>query len=88
MKKIKQLNSKEREDLYNAIKDADIISFDADAIKEKIELAYALRWSAHESLLESDLLLDEVLKELYGDKTPKKRTMGKNTKGRRLGKKV
>jgi len=46
---------------------------------EKIEFAYQKRDSAHELLLQSDVLLDEVLRELSGIKNNDKTTKGRKT---------
>jgi hypothetical protein len=95
-KKIKELTPKEKEKVNKILGDCQIIAFDIEEINEKIVLAYNLRQAAHETLLESDKLLDEVLKELRGienNKTNSKtknaklknRGVGKNPKDRKLG---
>ena len=84
--KIKQMNQKEIAKLNKILGDCDIITFDPKKIKRRIEKAYQMRTKAHDLMLESDILLDEIIKELYGDSQAK--DLGQDTKGRRLGKKV
>lgn len=73
-KKIKELTQKEISKLNKMLGECEIISFDPKKIQKKVELAYELRTDAHVLMLESDVLLDEVLKEIYGDyKTTKVR---------------
>ena len=94
-KKIKDLTKDEREEMNKIIDNCQIIAFDNKEIDEKILLAYNLRQAAHETLLESDKILDEVLKELRGIKTNANRSkdsktkgVGKSVKNKKLGKKV
>ena len=89
-KKIKDLTKDERKEIDKILGDCQIIAFDNEEVNEKIVLAYNLRQAAHETLLESDKLLDEVLKELRGIKNvkPKTKKVGKDTKGKRLGSQI
>ena len=87
-KKIKDLTKSERKEIDKILEDCQIIAFDGKEINEKVVLAYNLRQAAHETLLESDKLLDEVLKELRGIKInakPKTKSVGKRVKDRKLG---
>jgi hypothetical protein len=79
-KRIKDLTPEEGLEIKKILENCQIIAFDIKEINEKITLAYNLRQAAHETLLESDKLLDEVLKELRGIKTNEK------TNGKRNGK--
>jgi hypothetical protein len=49
--------------------DCKVISFDPKQIKRKIEKSYGMRTKAHDLMLQADILLDEVLTALYGEKT-------------------
>lgn len=85
-----KLKDKEVQDMFKKLGDCDVIAFDPKEITEKISLAYNLRSAAHETLLEADKILDEVLKELSGikDENTKTKGMGKGAKNKKLGKKV
>lgn len=98
-----KLKDKKVREMFEKLGDCEVIAFDPKEIAEKISLAYNLRSAAHETLLEADKILDEVLKELSGIKDEKKsktitksgegsntktKGVGKNTKRRRLGKKA
>ena len=85
-----KLKDKEVQDMFKKLGDCDVIAFDPKEIMEKIEFAYQKRDSAHELLLQADVLLDEVLRELSGIKTtknvkPKTKSVGKHPKARKLG---
>jgi len=88
-KKIKDLTKNELDEINKLIQNCYIISFDEEEITEKRKLAVNLRMAAHETLLEADLLDDEIIKTLMGIKDDKSRKgVAKNTKTKRLGKKV
>ena len=74
-----KLKDKEVQDMFKKLGDCDVIAFDPKEIMEKIEFAYQKRDSAHELLLQSDVLLDEVLRELSGIKNNDKTTKGRKT---------
>lgn len=80
MKKIKQLSKEELDSLNKAILNCEIITFDKEDIERRINEAYAFKTKGHELLLQADILLDEVLKELYG-KTKNRQTRGKTNRG-------
>jgi hypothetical protein len=88
-KKIKDLNKNELDEINKLIQNCYIISFDEEEITEKRKLSVALRQAAHETLLEADLLDDEIIKTLMGktDDKPRK-SVAKGIKSRGLGKKV
>jgi ribosomal protein S13 len=97
-KKIKDLTKNELDEINKLIQNCYIISFDEEEIAEKRKLAVNLRMAAHETLLEADLLDDEIIKTLMGikdDKSRKSKAIAKSGKGvakclktKRLGKKV
>ena len=77
-----KLKDKEVQDMFKKLGDCDVIAFNPKEIMEKIEFAYQKRDSAHELLLQADVLLDEVLRELSGIKNNDKQA----TKGRKTNK--
>jgi hypothetical protein len=95
-----KLKDKEVQDLFKKLGECDVIAFDPKEIQEKIQTSYDMRTYAHDLLLQADILLDEVLKELSGIKktnnanhktknaNPKTRGVGKSVKNKKLGKKV
>ena len=86
-----KLKDKEVQDLFKKLGECDVIAFDPKEIQEKIQTSYDMRTYAHDLLLQADILLDEVLKELSGIKTnanPKTKGVGKSVKNKKLGKKV
>ena len=86
MKKMK-LKDKEVREMIEKLGDCEVITFDPKEIKEKIETAYDMRNYAHDLMLQADILLDEVLKELSGIKSNDKQTKSnKATKGRKTNK--
>ena len=86
-KKIRELTKEEIEQLNKMLGDCKIISFDEKEISEKRNLAVNLRMAAHETLLEADLLDDEIIKTLMGINNVKSKTksVGKHPKARKLG---
>jgi hypothetical protein len=87
-----KLKDKEVQDLFKKLGDCDVIAFDPKEIQEKIQTSYDMRTYAHDLLLQADILLDEVLKELSGIKTNANRSkdsktkgVGKSVKNKRLG---
>jgi len=87
-KKIKDLTPEEAKKMSDIISKCNIVTFDEKEINEKIIAAYDMRVYAYDLLLEADLLIDEVLKELTGKKDEPRKGLAKNTKAKRLGKKV
>lgn len=75
-----KLKDKEIADLYKKLGDLDVITFDPKEVECKIADAYVMREEAHRLLLQSDILLDEVLKQIYGE-TKNRKTRGKVNKG-------
>jgi len=81
-KKIRDLTPKELDEVNKAIQDCQIIAFDGQEIAEKRQLSVNLRMAAHETLLEADLLDDEIIKTLMGlnNNTNDKRNQKSNHK--------
>lgn len=65
-KKIKELNQKEIAKLNKMLGECDIITFNEKKVTKQIQRSYKMREQAHDLILKADILLDEVLKELYG----------------------
>lgn len=65
--KLKTLTPKQRKLLDKFIDTAEIFMFDKKEIAKKIKLSYSKREIAHKLMLDADILLDEVLTELYGE---------------------
>ena len=66
-KKIKELSEKEIVKLTKMLGECQIISFDPKKMSKRIKKSYELRTKAHELMLEADVLLDGIIKDLYGD---------------------
>jgi hypothetical protein len=84
-----KLKDKEVQDLFKKLGDCEVIAFDPKEIQEKIKASYDMRTYAHDLLLQADILLDEVLKELSGikkNKENKNNDKSKVTKGRKANK--
>jgi hypothetical protein len=79
-KKIKDLNKNELDEINKLIQNCYIISFDEEEITEKRKLAVNLRMAAHETLLEADLLDDEIIKTLMGKSNGQRKTNGRTSK--------
>jgi hypothetical protein len=85
----KKKAQRERKEINKLMGDCRIIAFDSEEIMEKRQLAVNLRMAAHETLLEADLLDDEIIKTLMGIKDVKsEKRVGRLIKNKRLGKKV
>lgn len=67
--KLTKLTPKQRKKLDKFIDKAEIIFFDKGAIFRKINSANNLKSKAHQDMLEADILLAEVIDELYGNDT-------------------
>ena len=88
-KKIRDLTPEELKEINKLMGDCQIIAFDSEEIMEKRQLAVNLRMAAHETLLEADLLDDEIIKTLMGIKDVKsEKRVGRLIKNKRLGKKA
>jgi Spy/CpxP family protein refolding chaperone len=66
-KKIKELSEKEMSKLNKMLGECQIISFDPKKMSKRIKKSYELRTKAHELMLKADVLLDGILKDLYGN---------------------
>lgn len=66
-KKIKNLSEKEMSKLTKMLGECQIISFDPKEMTKRLEKCYDLRGKAHGLLLEADILLDGIIKDLYGE---------------------
>ena len=65
---LKQLTPKQKKLLDKLVDSAEIVVLDKDDIIERIRQANELRIKAHSMLLEADILLDTIQKELlYGE---------------------
>jgi hypothetical protein len=88
-KKLRDLTPEELKEINKIMGDCQIIAFDSEEIMEKRQLAVNLRMAAHETLLEADLLDDEIIKTLMGIKDVKsEKRVGRLIKNKRLGKKA
>ena len=88
-KKLRDLTPEELKEINKLMGDCRIIAFDSEEIMEKRQLAVNLRMAAHETLLEADLLDDEIIKTLMGIKDVKsEKRVGRLIKNKRLGKKA
>ena len=69
MKLIKmKLKDKKSQELLQKLGECEVITFDKKKIWGKILKSYKMKEQAHALLLQADVLLDEVLNELYGEK--------------------
>lgn len=74
MKKTRKLSKEEVLDFGSLIDKCEFILIDKKEIKEKLAESYSKREHAHLLMLQSDILLDEIIKELYGEETAKRRS--------------
>ena len=81
-----KLKDKEVQDLFKKLGECDVIAFDPKEIQEKIQTSYDMRTYAHDLLLQADILLDEVLKELSGIKKNKENKKNDKAKSRKVTK--
>ena len=101
-KKIKDLTPQEQNKLNKILGECSIISFDPKKVLAKLNKAYNIRAKAHGLLLEADIMLDELYKDLTGETAKEDehnkeltkilgnetKSMGKSVKNRKLGRKV
>jgi hypothetical protein len=65
--KFKDMTPKQKKLLDKFIDKAEIVMFGKKDIAKSIRRAHELRDKAHDMLLEADILLDGVIKEMYGE---------------------
>jgi hypothetical protein len=65
--KLTELTPKQKKLLDKFIDKAEMVMFDKEDIVKRIRRANELRNKAHEMMLEADILLDGIIKEMYGD---------------------
>ena len=63
-----KLKDKKSQELLQKLGECEVITFDKKKIWGKILKSYKMKEQAHALLLQADVLLDEVLNELYGEK--------------------
>jgi hypothetical protein len=81
-----KLKDKEVLEMFKKLGDCEVIAFDTKEIAENIKDAYDMRTYAHDLLVQADILLDEVLKELSGIKNNENKTTASKVKSNKITK--